>query len=325
VTADNPLAIAKLATFSFSPISRTTGGIGVYGQSDAGYGMYALTQNGTAVFGQSDSGTAVFAASASGRALYAESGGGDAIQALCESDANSAVIARHSGKGFGVWATSQGIAIHGEGPGTAVHGESQNGNGVLGVSHDPTNAAVSALNDKGGPGLRAESRGGTAAHFEGSIEVTANVTVGGSVNVTGDVSLANRDICERFPAVSPIAPAGAVMVASDDGRLAPCVRAYDTRVIGVVSGAGFLRPAMTLGARSDAVEAVPIALVGTVCCLADAAYGAIAPGDLLTTSETNGHAMRVADAPRSSGAVIGKAVGTLSEGRGLVPMVIGLR
>jgi len=45
---------------------------------------------------------------------------------------------------------------------------------------------------------------------------------------------------------------------------------------------------------------------------------------MLTTSPTPGHAMLATDPTRSFGAVIGKALGSLSSGRGLVPVLVAL-
>ena len=67
----------------------------------------------------------------------------------------------------------------------------------------------------------------------------------------------------------------------------------------------------------------PVALAGRVWCWCDASFGAIHPGDLLTTSATAGHAMRAAnerDIPR--GCVIGKAMTSLDEGIGLVLVLV---
>ena len=58
---------------------------------------------------------------------------------------------------------------------------------------------------------------------------------------------------------------------------------------------------------------------------ASAEAGAIRPGDLLTTSATPGHAMRASDRERRSGAVIGKAMGALEQGTGLVLVLVNLQ
>ena len=142
--------------------------------------------------------------------------------------------------------------------------------------------------------------------------------------VDGDVFLKNRDICERFPASAANLRAGSVMVADKDGRLAPCARAYDKRVIGVISGARNLRPAITLGNDRTGFDEVPIALVGKAFCLADARYGPIEVGDLLTTSETHAHAMKATDVEARAGSIIGKALAPLQTGQDLIPIVITL-
>ena len=73
------------------------------------------------------------------------------------------------------------------------------------------------------------------------------------------------------------------------------------------------------------VDAKPIALLGKVFCKVDAQFGPIEVGDLLTTSPTQGHAMRVADPLRAFGAVIGKALRPLAGGQGLIPILIALQ
>jgi hypothetical protein len=57
----------------------------------------------------------------------------------------------------------------------------------------------------------------------------------------------------------------------------------------------------------------------------DAQYGAIEVGDLLTTSSTPGHAMKTCDPLKAFGAVIGKALRPLTEGQGLIPILIALQ
>ena len=66
-----------------------------------------------------------------------------------------------------------------------------------------------------------------------------------------------------------------------------------------------------------------MALTGTVDVKVDAGYGAIAVGDLLTTSPTAGHAMR-ADDP-IPGTILGKALEPLDSGTGTVRVLVMLR
>jgi hypothetical protein len=70
---------------------------------------------------------------------------------------------------------------------------------------------------------------------------------------------------------------------------------------------------------------LPVALIGKVYCKVDAQYGAIRVGDLLTTSATPGHAMKAEDSVKAFGAVLGKALGGLFSGTGLVPILVCLQ
>jgi hypothetical protein len=115
------------------------------------------------------------------------------------------------------------------------------------------------------------------------------------------------------------------MIVGENGLLTPCAHEYDKRAIGVVAGAAALRPAITFGAGRAEGTGVAIALVGTVYCLADADLDVIEVGDMLTTSETRGHAKKAADATRGVGSTIGKALAPLTRGRGLVPILVAMR
>ncbi|MDQ2810033.1 MAG: S-layer homology domain-containing protein [Chloroflexota bacterium] len=57
----------------------------------------------------------------------------------------------------------------------------------------------------------------------------------------------------------------------------------------------------------------------------DASFGAIKAGDLLTSSPHAGYAMKVTDKAAANGAVIGKALGDLSSGTGLIPLMVTLK
>ena len=66
-------------------------------------------------------------------------------------------------------------------------------------------------------------------------------------------------------------------------------------------------------------------MTGRVWVYVDASFGAVQPGDLLTTSSTPGHAMLASDHGRAFGAVIGKAMTELKEGKGLVLVLVNLQ
>ena len=109
------------------------------------------------------------------------------------------------------------------------------------------------------------------------------------------------------------------------GMLILATEAYDTKVAGVISGAGGVPPGMIMQLEGHPVcdGEHPIAMAGKVYVWCDAdANGAIQPGARLTTSKTPGYAMRATDRSRCHGAVIGKAMTELKQGRGLVLLLV---
>jgi hypothetical protein len=77
--------------------------------------------------------------------------------------------------------------------------------------------------------------------------------------------------------------------------------------------------------RTIAKQSRPVALTGRVYVFADATHDPIRPGDLLTTADIPGHAMKVTDYARAQGAVLGKAMSALPAGRGLVLVLVSLQ
>lgn len=93
----------------------------------------------------------------------------------------------------------------------------------------------------------------------------------------------------------------------------------------IVSGANNFSVGAVLGNLPGCEDAPPIALSGRVYVRCDASAGAIEPGNLLTTSDTAGFAMRATYRERSHGAVIGKAMERLNSGHGLVLVLVNLQ
>jgi hypothetical protein len=110
------------------------------------------------------------------------------------------------------------------------------------------------------------------------------------------------------------------------GNLVLSQRAYDRTVAGIVSGAGGVKPGMLMGQKGTMADGEhPVALTGRAYCRADVSNGPITPGDLLTTSDIAGHAMKVTDYGRAQGAILGKAMSSLEEGRGLILVLVSLQ
>ncbi|MGW5552233.1 hypothetical protein ACWESP_18525, partial [Nocardia beijingensis] len=177
--------------------------------------------------------------------------------------------------------------------------------------------------EKGGEGVHGESRSGWAA-VAGYSKSTgpAGWFEGNVVVKKGDLILEGADYAEALTTTDPDVVAGTVAVVGTDGDLHPCDKEYDSAVAGIVSGAQGVKPAIVLDRQTNSA---PVALIGKVWCQADASTEAIQPGDLLTTSATPGHCRRVSDNSRAFGAVIGKALTPLPEGRGLVRVLVSPR
>ena len=297
---------------------------GVYGENtDTGDGVFGRgTGVGRGVVGESDNATGTEGHSTSGAGVWGSSETGEGVHGHSKSGA-AAVIGINEGAGPGVRGHSTDQA--------GVIGESDNFDGVYGIAHGPKSAITGFHPD------------GTAGFFDGSIHVTHDGEFGGTVThhgdvhhdgnvhvihdvfVKGDVQLEGQDLAERFWLVGDsAAEPGAVVVLAGDDRVRVSDEAYDHRVAGVVSGASAYRPGLVLGGRNEPGRS-PVALAGKVWCQVDADFGAIGLGDLLTTSPTPGHAMRAGDPARAFGAVVGKALGSLNEGRGLLPILVALQ
>lgn len=111
------------------------------------------------------------------------------------------------------------------------------------------------------------------------------------------------------------------------GTMKVAAGSYDRTVAGIIGGAHGAKPGLTLTQSGTVADGkLPVASVGRVWCWCDAdAAGAITAGDLLTTSDMTGHAMRAADLDRSQGAVLGKAMSSLKSGRGMVLALVTLQ
>jgi hypothetical protein len=301
-----------------------TGATGVTGTSSGGAGVVGKNGNGSAiavalaggVHGDSDNGWGVVGTSLTYDGVRGENNGnGSAIHGVCHSTSGKAGL--FEGTVHITGALEANGSITGSGQITA---NPRSGDGVTGWSHDAQHSGVVALHDGGGHGLYAKSNG-LAGQFDG------NVNINGVLQVSHDIMLTGADCAEDFDlAPGTVAEPGSLLVIADDGRLALSSEAYDSRVAGVVSGAGNFRPALRLDHRSGQKEGRgTIALVGKAFCKVDASKGAIRVGDLLTTSDIPGHAMRVSDPGRAIGAIVGKALAGLRDGSAMIPILIALQ
>ncbi|WP_263418059.1 hypothetical protein [Terriglobus albidus] len=158
--------------------------------------------------------------------------------------------------------------------------------------------------------------GASIAFQDGSVQNTAwnGTTCGGdyaeSVDVTGD-----RKAYEPGDVL--------VIDPSSPDKFLRTAEPYSPLVAGIYS----TQPGLT-GRRKGAPktgEEVPMALVGIVPTKVSAENGPIKPGTLLVTSSTAGYAMRGTDREKLTGAIIGKAMGTLDSGKGVIEILVSLQ
>jgi len=306
-------------TFGVWGLSMSPTGTGVYGEGSVG---------GTGVHGKSTSGTGVHAVSASGRAILAESTSDVGVEAHSDSNVavgavttsgNSAIEAYNLGSGYGILAESYGPGANG----TAVYAEAKHDDGIaLWGESDSTDSTLVLRNDGEGDLIRGFSNSDWDFRFRVENDGRTSVPV---LAITG-----GSDLSEQFDveaADGEVEPGMVVCIdPNNPGKLLVCTQAYDRTVAGVISGAGGIEPGMVMGQQGSPADGnYPVALIGRVYVWADASFGPIQPGDLLTTSDTTGHLMVVKDYDLAQGAIIGKAMSSLDKGAGLVLILINLQ
>jgi hypothetical protein len=166
----------------------------------------------------------------------------------------------------------------------------------------------------------------------GTTAPTEALDVNGTTKTKQLHVIGGSDVAEPYhvAAAGEVKPVPGMVVCIDSekvGQMKVAGRAYDKTVAGILSGANGIQPGITLRQEGTVADgSLPVASIGRVWCWCDAdAGGAIEAGDMLTTSDTPGHAMRVSDYNRANGAVIGKAMSSLRSGKGLVLVLVSLK
>ncbi|MCB0131003.1 MAG: hypothetical protein KDD78_09150 [Caldilineaceae bacterium] len=313
-------------------------GVGTKNDYAAIYGGDQSAQGGFGVYGLSTKGSGV----------YGESTERSGVRGVAHGKDQAGVVGLHDGSGYGVYGQSKGaglvgvstdwIGVYGSSvtyrglsgiseSNLGVYGESAASDGIRGVSKGKGKAGVVGVSETDGIGVFGLGRnGGTGVYgrSEGDADfaVYADGKLGGKVvHIFG-----GADLAEWYNVSSPSEP-GTLLIIDDaqPGLLKPSAGAYDTRVAGIVSGAGGVNPGMTLQQSGVLDGDTQVAIAGRVYVKATAANGPIHPGDLLTTSDLAGHAMKATDRDRAYGAVIGKAMSELASDEGLVLVLVNLQ
>lgn len=267
----------------------------------------------------------------------------------------------NNGGGIGLWGFSTGVdhpAIFGcvnttSGNCSAttnpagVEGVSDHGDGVMGITSNSTFRGVYAQNTADGIALVAyNNTSDTASHnrptayllqadSNGDFIVGAGSYLGTRywrVDRTGRGFFNNGTQASGADFAEQIAVQGKeqayqpgdvlVISAQTDRTVELSARAFDTSVIGVYS----TQPALLGGApdQNDPLAGIPVAITGIVPCKVSAENGAIKRGDLLVTASKPGYAMRAGANP-PQGTVLGKAMGQLDKGTGVIQVLVTLQ
>jgi hypothetical protein len=209
-----------------------------------------------------------------------------------------------------------------------VRGETNEGYGVHGKATGALGWGKGVVGEHTGSGNMAYLGGSSyAVYADGDVLFEHGTVSVPILEITGGADLSEPfDIAAGTAGGAPEPGMVVCIDAEHPGQLAVSRRAYDRTVAGVISGAGDVRPGLLMGQRGSRADgAHAVALTGRVYCQADVSAGAIQPGDLLTTSDLPGHAMKVTDHTRAQGAILGKAMTGLEAGRGLVLVLVTLQ
>lgn len=161
---------------------------------------------------------------------------------------------------------------------------------------------------------------------ESSLDVKGNITVrDASENIILELG-SGLDYAEGFNVTDHqnAAPGTVLSIDPDNpGKLVICSKAYDTKVAGIVAGANGLGSGIKLGVDDFDCD---VALAGRVYCNVVAGEEGINPGDLLTTSDIPGFAMKVKKDNKANGAILGKAMESLDQGeKGQILVLVTLQ
>lgn len=153
----------------------------------------------------------------------------------------------------------------------------------------------------------------------------------GSVYTNREVSASvievrGADIVEKFKSKEAIEAGTLVTIDENDiHNYKTSQKAYQKGIVGIVSGANGVKHGMLLEQDDALAGNTKVAIAGRVYVKATAQNGAIKAGDMLTSSDKAGFAMKATSQRKAFGAVVGKALTSLESGEGFVLVLVGLQ
>ena len=150
---------------------------------------------------------------------------------------------------------------------------------------------------------------GAMTSMTGNVTTTANVAASFFVGTATAARYA--DLAEKYESDAEY-EAGTVLVFGGEAEVTACEEELDHRVAGVVS----TDPAYMMNADA---EGQYVALTGRVPCKV---VGPVVKGDLMVASSVKGHAK--ADNNAGPGRIIGKAIGEIDSGEGVIEVLVNM-
>ncbi len=160
---------------------------------------------------------------------------------------------------------------------------------------------------------------------------TNHQSTGDARVVTDEIEIrGGSDLAELFDITTEGEHLSPGMIVSLDeehpGKLILSSEAYDKKVAGVISGANGIKPGILMGQdETIATGDDLVTLSGRTYVKANTSNGNIKVGDLITTSDVAGEAMKAKHKRKSQGAIIGKAMTPLTGGNGYVLVLVNLQ
>lgn len=235
-----------------------------------------------------------------------------------------------TGVTYGVFAESlstAGTGVQGVSPGGQ---DGAGGGAVVGVSANCTSSTC--INTPGNAGIFVTASGGNV--LVGDVALSTGWSPVFRVDSTGKgffdggTQTGGADFAESVAVASTshFYEPGDLLIVDTTGKrqLALATQPYSTLVAGIYS----TKPGVLATPHKmdeAAVNEIPLAIVGIVPCKVSDENGPIQPGDLLVSSSIPGHAMKGTDRGRMLGAVVGKALEPLPEGKGVIQVLVTLQ
>ncbi len=167
--------------------------------------------------------------------------------------------------------------------------------------------------------------GGNKNYFADAVDIGGALDVNGRTKTKTLEIVGGSDGAEYFNVLADEElDAGSLVIIDNtqDDKLKISEEPYDTRLAGIISGAGGVQPGIVLQQKGVLEGNQLISIWGRVKVKATTENGSIKPGDLLTSSSLKGHVMKATKRKKSRGAIIGRALSSLESGEGLVLVLI---